>query len=78
MGHMKLEIELYRDDEVGHWGYSVPAMSIVGTGCRDREAAEAGALDAIGFALEAQGDHRPADSLVVEYEVKLTKSSQAS
>ncbi|MPZ70960.1 MAG: hypothetical protein GEU71_15765 [Actinobacteria bacterium] len=75
---MKLEIELFRDNDVGQWGYGVPAMSIVGTGCRDREAAEANALDAISFALEAQGDPSPADSIVVEYEVKLTKSPQAN
>lgn len=66
MGHMKLAIELYRDDEVGQWGYSVPTLSIVGTGCRNRDAAEAGAIDAIRVALESPGSPRPVDSLVVE------------
>lgn len=75
---MKLEIELFRDDEAGQWGYAVPALSIIGTGCRGREDAEKSALDAISFALESHGDPRTEETQVVEYEVRLTKSSQAS
>lgn len=74
---MKLEIELFRDNEMGQWGYTIPVLSIVGTGCRDREAAEDGALDAVRFALGSQRCPSPDDSVMVEYEVRLTKSPLA-
>jgi predicted RNase H-like HicB family nuclease len=75
---MKLEVELYKDAEMGQWGYSVPALSIVGTGCETRDEAEDEAMGAIRFALETSEDDRLPGSVVVEYEVTLIRSPQAS
>ena len=30
----QLRVEIFYDHEVDLWGYSVPVLSIVGTGCR--------------------------------------------
>ncbi|HLQ33451.1 MAG TPA: hypothetical protein VK457_12255 [Chloroflexota bacterium] len=48
---MKLRVEFFYDDESKNWGFSVPALNIVG-GEETREKAEKMALEAIDFALE--------------------------
>jgi predicted RNase H-like HicB family nuclease len=48
---MKLRIEYVWDAEAGGWGYTVPALGIVGGG-RTRDEAEADAAKAVEFVLE--------------------------
>jgi hypothetical protein len=67
---MRLHVRLLRDDETDQWGYDVPAMSIVGTGCTSRADAERQALAAIEFALENSGE--PAsEGETITYDVNL-------
>ena len=72
---MKLKIELVQDIETGYWGYDVPALSIVGTGCKSRADAEKYALEAIEFTLEAEDDDSPEGAEVLTYEVQIAKAS---
>ena len=46
---MQVAIELFYDDEADAWGYTVPALNIVGTGCLRREDALRYAEESIGF-----------------------------
>jgi hypothetical protein len=81
MDSMKLRVEFFRDEEVGQWGYSVPALSIVGTGCRNREEAEEFVIEAIKFVLEDEGRGAEAagqETGVTTFEVELTRVSAAS
>jgi hypothetical protein len=48
----RLRIEIARDPESNNWSYRVPSLGIVG-GEDTRDAAEAAALEAIAFSLEA-------------------------
>lgn len=50
----QLRVEIFYDHEVDMWGYSVPVLSIVGTGCKTRQDAERYVLDAIEFTLEEE------------------------
>lgn len=72
---MKLKVELFQDEETGQWGYDVPALNIIGTGCLTREDAEKYALEAIEFALEAEDDEPPEGAEVITYEVQIAKAS---
>jgi hypothetical protein len=68
---MKLAMEVFPDDESGQWGYAVPALSLVGTGCRDKAEARRLGYEAIEAALEAGSDRRSPDAEVVLFEVEL-------
>jgi hypothetical protein len=71
----QLRVEIFYDHEVDLWGYSVPVLNIVGTGCRTREDAQRYVLDAIKFTLEEEIDDLTEGSEVVTYEVTLTRAS---
>ena len=70
-----LKAEVFYDHEVDLWGYSVPVLSIIGTGCRTRLDAERYVLDAIQFTLEEDLDEPTEGAEVVTYELTLTKAS---
>ena len=73
MAHLRVEI--FYDHEVSMWGYGVPILNIVGTGCRTREDAERYVLDAIEFTLEEEIEDLAEDAEVVTYELTLTRAS---
>ena len=75
METMKLQVELFYDNEVDQWGYTVPALSIVGTGCNTREEAERSALEAVEFTLESEDEEFSDDSEIVTYDVQIAKAS---
>lgn len=52
----QLRVEIFYDHEVDLWGYSVPVLPIIGTGCKTREDAERSVLEAIEFTLEEEID----------------------
>ena len=68
---MRLHVQLFRDVETDQWGYDVPAMSIVGTGCTSRADAERQALAAIEFALENSGETASEGAETIAYDVNL-------
>lgn len=70
-----LRVEIFYDHEVDLWGYSVPVLSIIGTGCPTREVAERFVLDAIEFVLEEEDDDPPEGAEVVTYDVQIAKAS---
>lgn len=77
MEAMKLHVELFYDNEVDQWGYTVPALSIVGTGCNSREDAERFAVEAIQEVIES-GDEEIGDGgEVITFDVKLTPVAEA-
>lgn len=67
---MQLKVAIFPDAGTGYWCYDVPALNVVGTGCLTREDAEKYALEAIGFALEAEGDDPPEGAEVITYVVR--------
>ena len=69
MDAMKLAMELFRDDETGSWGYRIPALSIVGTGCRSREEAQQLGYEAIGAHLEDEGSRIEGDVVLFDVEI---------
>lgn len=71
----QLRVEIFYDHEVKLWGYSVPVLNIVGTGCRTREDAERYVLDAIEFTLEEEIEDPVDGAEVLTYELTLTKAS---
>lgn len=71
----KLRVEIFYDHEVDLWGYSVPILSIIGTGCKTREDAERYVLDAIEFVLEEEVDDPPEGAEVLTYDVQIAKAS---
>ena len=75
MEAMKLQVELFYDHEVDQWGYTVPALSIVGTGCKSRDEAERLALEAVELTLETGDDEFSGDSEVLTYDVRIAKAS---
>jgi predicted RNase H-like HicB family nuclease len=75
MDTMKLQVELFFDNEVDQWGYTVPALSIVGTGCDTREEAERFALEAVEVTLESGDEDFPEESEVITYDVRIAKAS---
>lgn len=71
----QLRAEVFYDHEVGLWGYSVPILNIIGTGCLTRDDAERFLLDAIEFTLEEEVEGSCEGAEVITYEVTLTKAS---
>ncbi len=69
-----LQVEIFYDHEVDLWGYSVPVLSIIGTGCLTREDAERFVLDTIEFVLEEEVDDPHEGSEIVAFEVTLRKA----
>ncbi|MDQ3915477.1 MAG: hypothetical protein M3323_09155 [Actinomycetota bacterium] len=72
---MKLHVELFYDDEVRQWGYTVPALSILGTGCNSRDAAERFAIEAIQEAIESGDDEIEPGADVLTLDVQIAKAS---
>ncbi|MBA2313565.1 MAG: hypothetical protein H0V97_12320 [Actinobacteria bacterium] len=72
---VKLHVELFYDSEVDQWGYTVPVISIIGTGCSSREEAKGFALEAIKFTLESGEDEIDPEADVVALDVTLEKVS---
>lgn len=70
-----LQVEIFYDHEVDLWGYGVPVLSIVGTGCKTREDAERYVLDAIEFVLEEEIDEPSEGSEILSYDVRVAKAS---
>lgn len=70
----QLKVEVFYDHEVALWGYSVPVLNIIGTGCLSRQDAERYVLDAIRFALEEDVDDLAEGAEIVTYELTLTKA----
>lgn len=70
----QLRVEIFYDHEVNMWGYSVPALSIVGTGCKTREDAERYVLDAIEFTLEEEIDDLADGAEVLTYDIVIAKA----
>ncbi len=68
---MKLAMEVFPDESTGQWGYEVPALSIIGTGCRDKDEARRLGYEAIENVLQSDGDSRSPDAEVVLFEVEL-------
>jgi len=71
----QLRVEIFYDHEVDLWGYSVPVLSIVGTGCRTREDAERYVLEAIEFVLEEEIDEPSEGTEILSYDVQIAKAS---
>ena len=64
---MKMRVEYYYDDEARRWGFTIPALHIVGSGS-SREEAAAGAAEAVAYALEGiEADHDQGDDVQVGY-----------
>lgn len=72
---MQLKVELFHDKDTGQWGYDVPALSIIGTGCTSREEAERFAVQAIEFTLESGDEELSQDSEVLTYDVRIARAS---
>jgi hypothetical protein len=52
---LRLRIEYFLDPEARNWNFRVPALAIIGGGCKDRQEAERHALEAIQQALAEEG-----------------------
>jgi hypothetical protein len=74
---MKLAMEIFPDEETGQWGYAVPALSIVGTGCKDKVEARNLGYQAIEAALQGDDGGRSPESEVVLFEVELRPGAEA-
>jgi len=75
MEAMKLLVELFYDNEVNQWGYTVPALSILGTGCNSREETERFAVEAVQDVIES-GDEEIEDGAdVMTLDVQIAKAS---
>lgn len=72
---MKLKVELFYDNEVNQWGYTVPALSILGTGCNTREEAERYVVEAIQDVIESGDDEIENDADVMTLDVQIAKAS---
>lgn len=70
----QLQVEIFHDHEVDLWGYSVPVLNIIGTGCLSRADAERLVLDSIEFCLEEEIDDPDESSEIVEFDVTLRKA----
>ena len=67
---MHLKVELFYDNEVNQWGYTVPSLSILGTGCNSREEAERFALEAVQEVLASEEDFdEGADVLTLDVQI---------
>ena len=75
MDAMQLKVELFFDNEVNQWGYTVPALSILGTGCNSREEAERFAVVAIQDVIESGDEEIDDDAEVMTLDVQIAKAS---
>ena len=75
MDAMQLKVELFFDNEVNQWGYTVPALSILGTGCNSREDAELFAIEAIQDVIESGDEEIEEDAEVMTLDVQIAKAS---
>lgn len=75
MEGMQLKVELFYDNEVNQWGYTVPALSILGTGCDSREEAERFAIEAIQDVIESGDQDIEDDAEVMTLDVQIAKAS---
>jgi hypothetical protein len=75
MNAMKLHVELFYDNEVDQWGYTVPALSILGTGCNSREEAERFAVEAIQEVIESGDEEIEEGADVLTLDVQIAKAS---
>jgi hypothetical protein len=75
MNAMKLHVELFYDNEVDQWGYTVPALSILGTGCNSREEAERFAVEAIQEVIESGDGEIEEGADVLTLDVQIAKAS---
>ncbi len=73
---MKLAMEIFLDEETQRWGYAVPALSIVGTGCRTKDEARRLGYEAIETVLEAAPQTSPGAELFM-FDVELTPAAEA-
>jgi isocitrate dehydrogenase len=71
---MKLHVEVFHDNEVDQWGYTVPALSIVGTGCNSRDDAERFAVEAIQVAIESGDDEVGPNTEVLTFDVQIARA----
>jgi hypothetical protein len=75
MEAMQLKVELFYDNEVDQWGYTVPALSILGTGCNSRDEAEKFAVEAIQDVIESGDEEIDGDAEVMTLDVQIAKAS---
>jgi hypothetical protein len=75
---MKLAMEIFFDEETKQWGYAVPALSIVGTGCRNREEAHDFGYQAIRAVLEGAPPQASPSAEVVLFDVEVSPAAEAS
>jgi hypothetical protein len=75
MEGMQLKVELFYDNEVNQWGYTVPALSILGTGCDSRQDAERFAIEAIQDVIESGDEDIEDDAEVMTLDVQIAKAS---
>jgi hypothetical protein len=72
---MNLAMEIFFDEEARQWGYAVPALSIIGTGCTSKEEARRLGYEAIETALEETPPPSPGTEVVL-FHVELTPSAE--
>jgi hypothetical protein len=77
MSIMKLAMEIFVDEETKQWGYAVAALSIIGTGCRNREEAEEMGYQAIKDVLGGTPPQSSPDAEVVLFDVEVTPAAEA-
>ena len=75
MEAMQLKVELFYDNEVDQWGYTVPALSILGTGCNSRDEAEKFAVEAIQEVIESGDEEIEEGAEVMTLDVQIAKAS---
>jgi hypothetical protein len=73
---MNLAMEIFFDQEARQWGYAVPALSIIGTGCESKEEARRLGYEAIEAALEETPSPSPGAEVVL-FQVELTPAAEA-
>lgn len=78
MTMMKLAMEIFLDEETKQWGYGVPALSIIGTGCRSKEEARELGFQAIKVVLEAAPRQASPGAEVILFDVEVTPAAEAS
>lgn len=74
---MNLEMELFPDSETGQWGYAVPALSIVGTGCETKDEARRLGFEAIQTVLATGSQRRSPNAEIVVFNVEVTPAAEA-
>jgi hypothetical protein len=70
-----LRVELFFDEEAGHWHYRVPALHLNGGGTLTREDAERDCLSAIAFALEGDPRDYNIDAETLAFDVNVAPAA---